>query len=192
MDFRKLIDQAAQKARAGRIEKPVPTIAQMTAAIERLATAGYEPTDMLLPIIGDYLSGYGVLVSGYAGRGKTFFFRAMGARIVEAADIIDWGMARIWMFHEQWDGVALCIDDIGAEHESSEWGVKDDLMKAIIAHRAEHQSGVTHITTNLTAAEVRARYGDRTLSRMMGMCRCHKMTGPDRRRPMAAIERKDG
>lgn len=198
LDLPSIIQAAIKQAIAMHTPKPPPTDAQIVAAIERLAKCGYEPCEEMLPIIKDVLSGYGVLLSGLAGVGKTFFFRAMGKRVVESADIIDWGMANIWKFHEQWDGDTLCIDDLGAEHEVSEWGVKDDLMKAIIAHRAEKQTGITHVTTNLTALQIRDRYGDRTLSRLVGMCRSYRLAPPvfkDRRKAqahMANAERKDG
>jgi len=182
MDIQTLLATALQTAQAARKPTPDATDEQVADAIQKMAKAGYEPSEAVIPIVRDIVSGRGVLVAGRTGAGKTFLFQTLGRRIVTAAEICSWGLARIWEFHEQWDGDTLCIDDLGAEGVVSEWGVKDDLMKTIIAHRAERQKGVTHVTTNLDARQIRDRYGDRTLSRLIGMCRCHRLDGRDRRR----------
>jgi hypothetical protein len=186
IDLAAIIEAARKKAQDALQPRPEPTAAQIAAIVQRLARHGYEPSEAHLPIIADLLRGHGVLISGEAGRGKTFFFSALRFRIVTAEEIISWGIAGLPRFHEQWDGDCLTIDDLGAERESVEWGARDDLIKSVIAHRAEKQNGRTHITTNLTAAMIRARYGDRTLSRILGMCKPHKLSGLDRRWQKAA------
>ena len=68
--------------------------------------------------------------------------------------------------------------------------LEDDLLKAVIAHRADHQAdahrasdvrparaGRTHMTTNLKADQIAARYGDRILSRMIGLAKAFEFTG---------------
>jgi hypothetical protein len=53
-------------------------------------------------------------------------------------------------------------------------------MKRVICHR-EQLAARTHITTNLTSAEIRTRYDERTLSRVLGMCKPFTLEGKDMR-----------
>lgn len=201
-DWAAVIAKATQLATEARTQTARPVSdSRLRRAIFAIAATGYEPSVAITPIIRDLLSGQGVLIAGNAGTGKTFLFRAlnmaMGAcatrGIQTAEQIIANGLNGIQGWYEQWDGSELVIDDLGAERESVEYGARDDLLKSVIAHRAERQTGRTHVTTNLDAKAIRDRYGDRTLSRLVGMCRPHRLDGPDRRRhgltsaPPAAI-----
>jgi len=96
--------------------------------------------------------------------------------------VIEYGLRRLKVFFDWTDGHNICIDDIGAEGITHEYGAKDDIIKTVIAHREGRQDGLTHVTTNLDSTAIRERYGDRTLSRLLGMCRPHRMTGENRRR----------
>ena len=144
---------------------------------------GLSPAPAYLPAITDYLSGYGVMLHGNTGVGKTFLMRALGAKIWPVSDIVDCGLDGLKYWYQRTDGADICIDDIGTEPVRVEYGARDDMMRAVIAHRADRQSGRTSVTTNLTAEKIAARYGDRTLSRLIGMCRVHEIAGPNRRSP---------
>lgn len=156
----------------------------VASAILRLGTMGYEPSEQIVETVRAYLSGYGVLLCGPAGVGKTFLMRCLGVRLRPVDDVLRYGLRDIHNWYEWTDNTNLCIDDLGAEHVVSEYGAKEDLLKLVIAHRAEHQGGRTSITTNMTSDEIAARYGDRTLSRILGMCKPFKLTGGNRREPM--------
>ena len=153
--------------------------------IVTLAQQGYEPSDALVEAVRDYLSGYSLLLTGPAGVGKTFLMQCLGVRRYSAESIIDYGLARIRDWYDWTDGHDICIDDVGSERMVAEYGAKDEVLRAVIAHRSDRQRGKrgkTHVTTNLTAEQISARYGDRILSRLMGMCKAHALTGPSRRR----------
>ena len=122
--------------------------------------------------------------TGKAGVGKTFLMRCMGVRIYNADEIVDYGLSRIHVWYEWTDGGApICIDDVGSERIVTEYGAKDDVLKAVLAHREGSQQGITHVTTNLDADGIAARYGDRTLSRLLGMCKPFTLGGISQRQP---------
>jgi len=147
---------------------------------------GYRPSEQVIEPIRAYLSGFGVLLSGEAGLGKTFLMKCLGARLYGVDGIADYGLRSISNWYEWTDGNHLCIDDLGAEGIVSEYGAKDDVLKIVIAHRSERQEGRTSITTNLSSAQISDRYGDRTLSRILGMCKPFTFTGTNMRAPTQA------
>jgi len=150
--------------------------------INHVAAEGYEPDETTVRVLRDYLAGYSILLSGPAGCGKTYLMQCLGVHLDYAPEIVEYKISKLAIFHETRDGQEICIDDLGAENITSEWGVKGEVLGMVLAHR-EKQRGRTHITTNLTAQEIAGRYGDRILSRIMGMCKIHKMEGTNKRRP---------
>lgn len=71
----------------------------------------------------------------------------------------------------------LFIDDLGVEKTS------DDAVRILsdIIERRYACGRPTWFTTNLTQADIALRYGERTLSRILGRCTVVKMAGADRR-----------
>ena len=168
-------------------ERPAPVMAtdeQVAAKIDDIATLGYIPSEQIIEPLRAYLSGFGLLLTGPAGAGKTFLMKCLGVRIYNADDVVDYGLSQMYKWYEYTDGGAeICIDDIGAERTVSEYGNKDDIMKSVLAHRSDKQTGVTHITTNMDADGIAQRYGDRTLSRLLGMCKAFALEGASKRAP---------
>lgn len=185
-----IIAETIEKIRADMAKEKVdPVMVSDRAVAEQIkdiASYGYEPSEQDVEPIRAYLSGYGLLLTGETGVGKTFLMRCLGARLRPVAGITAYGLRCIENWYSWTDGTDLCIDDLGAEPVLSEYGTKEDLMKLVIAHRAERQNGRTSVTTNFTAGEIAARYGDRTLSRLLGMCKAFALTGTNRRKADAA------
>jgi len=176
------LSEALKKAEAFKV--PTHTIDDDAVSQKILDMAeryGYRPSDQIVEPVRAYLSDYGILLSGEAGIGKTFLMRCLGARLYRVEDIAAYGLRQIDKWYEWTDGNDLCIDDLGTEGIVSEYGAKDDVMKIVIAHRAERQGGRTSLTTNLTSEQIAERYGDRTLSRALGMCKPFKMEGASMR-----------
>lgn len=180
------ISQAISKLAGGEQPPPRASDAQVAECITTLAEAGYRPSMQIVEAVRDYLTGYGVLLSGPAGVGKTMLMRLLGSRVRGVDDIVSYGLRQLHVWYEWTDNTDLTIDDLGADTTTAEYGAKEDLLKLVIAHRAERQRGRTCITTNLAAAEIADRYGDRTLSRILGMCRVHVFAGKNQRRPQVA------
>ncbi|APU20901.1 ATP-binding protein [Actinoalloteichus sp. GBA129-24] len=73
----------------------------------------------------------------------------------------------------------LLLDDLGAE-KTSEW--TEQQLYRLINHRYTHMLPML-ITTNLPAAELRPKFGDRIASRIGQMCHQIELGGHDRREP---------
>jgi len=181
------ITKAQAKWAAQQVKPALVGDFQVAKQMMQLAELGFEPSEEIIEPVRLMLSRYGVLLTGQTGVGKTFFMRSMGRRLYTAAEIADYGLSQLHKFFEWTDGHEIVIDDLGTEATVAEYGAKDDLMKSVIAHRCERQRGVTHVTTNLTAEEIAERYGDRTLSRLLGMCVAHRMAGKNRRRAVPNV-----
>lgn len=87
----------------------------------------------------------------------------------------------------QWDQVELgtCFGDLGAEAgESSSYGNRKNVMEEIIFNRYESNLPFyfTHFTTNLNAAELGQKYGDRFKDRLREMCNVYVINGPSFRK----------
>lgn len=155
-----------------------------------LADCGYIPDTQTADIVRAYLSGAGILLTGPAGVGKTFLMSLLaGNKHVQHAerDINDWGLSGIHGWYDWRDGREVVIDDLGTERTAHSYGDKEDLLKLVIEHRYAAQKVRTHFTTNLTAAQISARYGERILDRIMGMCTAFSMTGESYRRKKVIV-----
>lgn len=78
------------------------------------------------------------------------------------------------------DNEILVIDDLGTEYakEGSTW--TQDLFYSVI-DQADLDEKTIIITTNLSSADIRERYGNRTHSRLIEMCDYIEYSGRDRR-----------
>lgn len=68
---------------------------------------------------------------------------------------------------------SYCFDDLGAERSLKYYGNECNVMTEILMSRYDlfRSCGmITHITSNLTAAELEAHYSDRVRSRVREMC----------------------
>lgn len=83
--------------------------------------------------------------------------------------------------------IGVCFDDFGTEVDKKHYGNEANVMAEIILcrHTNHHKLfGKTHITTNLTAADIEERYGIRVKSRLREMVTLVAFpdNSPDRRK----------
>jgi len=158
------------------------------AAMQRMAKAGYrfEISPNSAMALRCYLEGKSLCLAGTPGVGKTMWFKALrdsgvAANPIEIYSLTEHGgdyektvVDEIRAFHD----CELVVDDMGTE---SNWNGNraDDLLIRVMAAR-ERSALRTHYTTNLTAAQIRARYDDRVRSRLR-LCKFIPMTGHDNR-----------
>lgn len=142
----------------------------MKCAIERTGNA-YQPQPEYNEII-DWLSdnkGKGLLMYGNCGRGKTQIARnviipiylKVHRRVVNfynATDLKD--LSNII------DKKFICLDDIGTETSVNSYGNKFDPVSEIL-DKAEKESKLLILTSNLTGEELKTRYGDRIFDRII-------------------------
>jgi DNA replication protein DnaC len=127
----------------------------------------------------------GILISGPIGCGKTRLMELMnlaagpGRRFTlkpcreVSFEFIDEGYAVINRYSRLSYTVkgprTYCLDDLGTEQTLKYYGNECNVIGEILLSRYDHffhSHMVTHITTNLSAGEIEAMYGNRVRSRM--------------------------
>jgi DNA replication protein DnaC len=127
----------------------------------------------------------GLILSGGTGRGKTRLMGCVAAALAEDGVPVKW---------RRWDDVLreikagfgggpgptereilsdltactlLCLDDLGTEaiKDGSEWAAST--LVAILDHALRHGRPGLALTTNLSAAGIRDRYGERAMGRLL-------------------------
>lgn len=63
----------------------------------------------------------------------------------------------------------ICFDDLGTESSTKHFGTESNVMSDILLNRYDRNDNTTHLTTNLTAEQIKEFYGDRVASRMKEM-----------------------
>ena len=155
--------------------------AELKAWASELARRGYRASKESLNALKAYLQGYGILLSGEVGTGKTRFFDALGG--IEKVSMIDIYANTLDEIVDIVGGLRdreIFVDDIGSETVYSNYGCKMDILPWLIEKRMESDKR-THFTTNLTGEELSARYGARVFDRIYGMCKMFRFSGTSRR-----------
>ena len=130
----------------------------------------------------------GIILSGPVGCGKTslmfllnyFFHKGFDFKVKPCRDIaFDFatnGYDALTVFTKkeanQSRMTTYCFDDLGTEKQIKHFGNECNVMAEIILTRYDsfiHHKTMTHVTTNLSASELEAFYGDRVRSRMRQM-----------------------
>jgi hydrogenase maturation factor HypF (carbamoyltransferase family) len=82
--------------------------------------------------------------------------------------------------------IGICFDDLGTEEMKKNYGNQVNVMAEVILNRYDnkHKYGwhCTHVTTNLTMAEIESEYGTRVRSRFTEMFNQIVLHGSDRRK----------
>ena len=137
-------------------------------------------------------TGKGLIVSGEYGVGKTALVNALSrgscfgvfkVRLALSDDLQR--LTRPWQdyFAENPYAQNVWLDDLGAEAPASDFGIRINRAgDFIVAYHELHGAGTRlFITTNLTTAEIDARYGGRVLSRLKDLCVPLRLRGSDKR-----------
>ena len=149
--------------------------AELAAKAEAMARRGYRHTEKSLEILEAYLQGYGVLISGGLGSGKSFFFET-----VEPEPIwqLSFNVCHLWKYDQldEWFESTVnrdvVLDDIGWDADkSNNYGTKFEVLQIALDERLR-QSGRTHITTNLTNDELIGKYDPHLIDRIYQLCKC--------------------
>lgn len=154
----------------------------------------------------DIEGGKGLVFGGCTGNGKTkrlrFMADTMGIayrdartlslecaglrpsddRFVDVCNLQVYGTILGDEYHRKYD---LIIDDLGTEGSTqNHYGNKSDVMATIIDARWdawERNGWRTFFATNLSTKMLEKSYGERTYSRLLGMCKLIALPGGDRR-----------
>lgn len=129
--------------------------------------------------------GKGLVLMGGCGLGKTLFakyilpvlFHCRQEYIITCHDASDM-QARP---DEVLGSPLPMVDDVGTEGVSVDYGRRRDTFSELV-DQCEKKGRLLIITTNLTPEELERRYGSRTISRLMKICRCVVFNGEDMRK----------
>lgn len=182
MDFQKI--SAELIARGMKLKKPMPPHIEFEDAgqllrqgLRHVVGADY----VWLPEyeqVADWLTDNnckGLTLLGNCGRGKTVIQRQIIPvllhwkynYIVSIYDSVE--MAKRTDEVLQWK--LLQIDDVGVEGETNDYGMRRNAFAELV-DAAEKQGKLLLVTSNLSADELRQRYGERTLDRLRSITRC--------------------
>lgn len=146
-----------------------------------MAKHGYSFDSVSIDALKAYLEGYGVLISGDVGTGKTSFFKAIGKiRVVTMVDLYANPLDEIVEIVDRMNDEEIVVDDIGTEPVYSNYGCKMDILPWLIERRSKSEMR-THYTTNLNGDALTKRYGARVFDRMYETCKMFKFAGTSRR-----------
>lgn len=185
-DFDEILSALAQPTLEEREADITPQALRTKAS--NMVSRGYDFSAESLEALRLYMAGYSLFIHGPVGTGKTMFFRTL--RNHRGKPIYVFPVHAIFGKNESeiavmMDGLAdteIAIDDLGSEPMYNNYGVKFDILTYIISRRLE-SSCRTHITTNLSKADIAKRYGARIIDRFAEMCRAVEFKGKSRRRP---------
>lgn len=145
---------------------------------------------------------YGLLIAGERGSGKTLLMRmlqkclepAKRFRMINTIDVVGDFKADGEESLHKYLGKNILFDDLGFEQKGVHFGDKVDCIDFLTYKRYEeftffdperHTSPVlTFFSTNLTPAQIEERYDQRTIDRMMGMCKLVDFQGESHRLKM--------
>jgi len=164
---------------------------RLTAWARETSAHGYRHSEETLEALRLYLAGYGLLLFGGVGAGKTYFFRALGEvlrkqgrcrpAIYPMMDTVGRKVDEVREYFNEMSGMEIVLDDVGAEPTFNEYGNRWDILPWLIEMRLA-SSGRTHFTTNLSKVELEKRYGARTVDRLHEMAASVTFTGKSNRR----------
>ena len=169
----------------------------------KMADLGYIHSKVSLEALEAYMAGYGLLLTGDVGAGKTFFFETLFKALEPSDRNGEWEWKilgkkpeiyymrkTIGMAFNDVDGEIadldrrdVLFDDIGVEVVANDWGRKFELVPWLVDLRLqnEHRS---HFTTNLSADQLLERYGARTVDRLHALVKVFEFKGQSHRQTL--------
>ena len=169
----------------------------------KMADLGYIHSKASLEALEAYMSGYGLLLIGDVGTGKTFFFETLIKALTPSDDfersMWEFGGASPHIFYMRktigmaFDDIEEAVtdlnqrdvifDDIGVEVVANDWGRKFELVPWLVDLRLNREPR-SHFTTNLSADQILERYGARTVDRLHALVKVVEFRGESHRQTL--------
>lgn len=151
-----------------------------------MARRGYAHNADTLKVLEAYLQGYGILLSGGVGIGKTYFFERVNP---EPIAVLSFNVAHLWKYEQLAEWLdehrheEIVLDDIGWDADkATNYGQRFETLQVALDDRLNRTSYRTHVTTNLTNDELLAKYDVHLVDRVYQLCKCFALNYADSRR----------
>lgn len=169
------------------VDAPVPD-ELVVRWMEWMSKKGFVFTEKTVKLLRIYLSNksHGMFLCGGVGIGKTFFFATLGIPILNLKYATHKTVDEIYTALELHQHRDILVDDIGDETKMSDYGVKKEILSDILDARCQTLNR-THFTSNISDAEIRARYGDRVWDRLAQLAKMYHLIDMESRRTMNSL-----
>lgn len=182
-DFKTLLTEIPKYHRK---EPPAVTLDALKRKATAMASRGYVHSETTLKALSAYMHGYGVLLSGGMGIGKTMFFATVNPQPIAMLPFSRcylWKTDALdeWLAEHQHEEIVL--DDLGiASSRGSNYGVQFDCLQYVLDQRLSDARARTHVTTNCTNEELIERFDARSVDRLYQLCKCFALPPTESRR----------
>lgn len=185
MDFANVLKLINGREVGGKTPMYLVTEEELWRKASAMQRRGYVHTEASLDALMAYLQGYGVLLSGGIGVGKTFFFKTVNA---EPIAVLSFNQCNLWKFDklDEWlaahRGEEVVLDDIGWDaSQGNNYGTRFEVLQVVLDNRLGCPAR-THVTTNCTNEELIAKYDAHLIDRIYQLCKCFVMPPAESRR----------
>lgn len=158
----------------------------LVAKATAMARRGYVHSATSLEALEAYLQGYGILLSGGLGVGKTLFFKVVNP---EPIPVLSFNRCHLYKydqlekFLDETAGGELVLDDIGWNVESANnYGTRFETLQVVLDYRLTETAARTHVTTNCTNDELIGRFDAHLIDRIYQLCKCFVFPPAESRR----------
>ena len=159
---------------------------ELIAKARAMARRGYVHSEETLAALEAYLQGYGVLLSGGLGIGKSLFFETVNP---EPIKVLSFNRCHLWTADQLGDwldqnvGNEIVCDDIGWDAEKARnYGQRFETLQYVLDARLTMSGCRTHFTTNLTNEELIGKYDAHLVDRIYQLCKCFALPPQESRR----------
>lgn len=152
-----------------------------------MAKRGYFHSEKTLEVLEAYLQGYGILLSGGMGIGKTLFFETVNP---EPIAVLSFNRCYLWTadnlgeWLDQHRNEEIVLDDLGWDRREARktYGQEFETLQYVLDARLTLSNARTHVTTNNTNDELIARYDEHLVDRLYQLCKCFALPPRESRR----------
>lgn len=149
---------------------------RLIAKAKAMTRRGYQHCEKSLEALEKYMQGYGILLSGGVGVGKTYFFQTVNPEPIE---VLSFNQCYLWKFDklDEWlerhASQEIVLDDIGwNREEGNNYGTRFEALQVALDARLSGCQARTHITTNCTNDELIERFDAHLVDRIYQCCSC--------------------